>query len=110
MCLLSDCLPVFPELQKLKRDVAQMCSSVRVCWLTVPVCSEQKLKGDVAQMIRKNQMLERDLDSLDVKIGLLVKNRITLQVRPAPFHCQVLCGRRCLTYSDDAPLAVRTGS
>ncbi|XP_037080487.1 ras GTPase-activating-like protein IQGAP1 [Pollicipes pollicipes] len=30
-------------------------------------------------MIRKNQMLERDLDSLDVKIGLLVKNRITLQ-------------------------------
>ncbi|XP_043245091.1 ras GTPase-activating-like protein IQGAP1 [Amphibalanus amphitrite] len=39
----------------------------------------QKLKADVAQMIRKNQMLERDLDTLDVKIGLLVRNRISLQ-------------------------------
>ena len=59
-----------------------------LCWcrLTRDLV-EQKLKGDVAQMIRKNQMLERDLDSLDVKIGLLVKNRITLQVsqRTAPF-------------------------
>lgn len=43
-------------------------------------CSAQKLKGDVAQMIRKNQILEKDLETLDVKIGLLVKNRITLQV------------------------------
>ena len=30
--------------------------------------------------IKMNKNLEQDLDMMDVKIGLLVKNRITLQV------------------------------
>ena len=66
---------------------ARMCLYMLVCWfacelfLRYSCLFEKKLKADVAQMIRKNQILERDLDSLDVKIGLLVKNRISLQVR-----------------------------
>ena len=33
----------------------------------------------MVQAIRSNQQLEQDLDVMDIKIGLLVKNRITLQ-------------------------------
>jgi hypothetical protein len=34
----------------------------------------------VVKEIKSNQQLEHDLDQMDVKIGLLIKNRITLQV------------------------------
>ena len=45
-----------------------------------PSLSEcQRLKVQVVQAIRSNQQLEQDLDVMDIKIGLLVKNRITLQ-------------------------------
>lgn len=40
----------------------------------------QRLKAQVVQEIRANQQLEQDLNMMDIKIGLLVKNRITLQV------------------------------
>ena len=40
----------------------------------------QRLKAQVVQEIRANQQLEQDLNIMDIKIGLLVKNRITLQV------------------------------
>jgi hypothetical protein len=40
----------------------------------------QNLKGQVVQTIRHNQQLVRQLNAMDVKIGLLVHNRITLQV------------------------------
>ena len=43
----------------------------------------QRLKSIVVQQIRSNQHLEQDLNVMDIKIGLLVKNRITLQVYPA---------------------------
>ena len=39
----------------------------------------QRLKAQVVQQIRSNQQLEQDLDVMDIKIGLLVKNRLTLQ-------------------------------
>lgn len=39
----------------------------------------QRLKSIVVQQIRSNQHLEQDLNVMDIKIGLLVKNRITLQ-------------------------------
>ncbi|XP_065909989.1 ras GTPase-activating-like protein IQGAP1 [Dysidea avara] len=39
----------------------------------------QRLKAQVVQEIRANQQLEQDLNIMDIKIGLLVKNRITLQ-------------------------------
>lgn len=40
----------------------------------------QKLKAQVVQKIRSNQQLGQDLNGIDLKIGLLVKNRITLEV------------------------------
>lgn len=39
------------------------------------------LQETVVRGIRFNQQLESDLNLMDIKIGLLVKNRITLQVR-----------------------------
>ena len=50
-------------------------------------CAEiQKMKQEVVKEIRANQQLEHDLNEMDIKIGLLVKNRITLQVRVARTH------------------------
>ncbi|XP_070211492.1 ras GTPase-activating-like protein IQGAP1 isoform X2 [Littorina saxatilis] len=39
----------------------------------------QKLRQQVVAEIRSNTQLEQDLDQMDIKIGLLIKNRITLQ-------------------------------
>ncbi|XP_015189639.1 PREDICTED: ras GTPase-activating-like protein IQGAP1 isoform X2 [Polistes dominula] len=39
----------------------------------------QHLKHEVVQIIRHNQNLSQQLDSMDIKIGLLIQNRITLQ-------------------------------
>ncbi len=39
----------------------------------------QRLKAKVVQSIRSNKHQEQDLRVMDIKIGLLVKNRITLQ-------------------------------
>lgn len=39
-----------------------------------------RLQEEVVKRIRASQQLEGDLDLMDIKIGLLVKNRITLQV------------------------------
>lgn len=47
-----------------------------------------RLREEVVKRIRASQQLESDLDLMDIKIGLLVKNRITLQVGsvvPAPW-------------------------
>lgn len=41
-----------------------------------------RLQEQVVRRIRGNQRLERDLALMDTKIGLLVKSRATLQVRP----------------------------
>ncbi|XP_029430405.1 ras GTPase-activating-like protein IQGAP1 [Rhinatrema bivittatum] len=38
-----------------------------------------KLREEVVTLLRSNQQLENDLNLMDIKIGLLVKNRITLQ-------------------------------
>uniref|UniRef100_A0A670ZG28 IQ motif containing GTPase activating protein 1 n=1 Tax=Pseudonaja textilis TaxID=8673 RepID=A0A670ZG28_PSETE len=38
-----------------------------------------KLREEVVTLIRSNQQLENDLNLMDIKIGLLVKNKITLQ-------------------------------
>lgn len=39
-----------------------------------------RLREEVVTKIRGNQQLEKDLNLMDLKIGLLVKNRITLEV------------------------------
>ncbi|XP_001364413.1 ras GTPase-activating-like protein IQGAP1 isoform X1 [Monodelphis domestica] len=38
-----------------------------------------KMREEVVTLIRANQQLENDLNLMDIKIGLLVKNKITLQ-------------------------------
>ncbi|XP_005989793.1 ras GTPase-activating-like protein IQGAP1 [Latimeria chalumnae] len=38
-----------------------------------------KFREEVVTLIRSNQQLENDLNMMDIKIGLLVKNKITLQ-------------------------------
>lgn len=51
-----------------------------------------RLQEEVVRKIRSNQQLEQDLNLMDIKIGLLVKNRITLQVRcPEPPLLQSCC-------------------
>lgn len=39
-----------------------------------------RLREEVVRSIRANRQLEADLDLMDLKIGLLVRNRVTLQV------------------------------
>ena len=39
----------------------------------------QNLKGEITKKIRMNTQLEKDIDTMDIKIGLLVKNRIDVQ-------------------------------
>ena len=46
----------------------------------------QKLKAQVVTDIRSLAQLEGDLNLMDIKIGLLVKNRITLQVNDNFMH------------------------
>ena len=41
----------------------------------------QNLKAQVVTDIRSLAKIENDLNTMDIKIGLLVRNRITLQVR-----------------------------
>ena len=43
------------------------------------------MRAKVVTEVRSNQHLENDLNLMDIKIGLLVKNRITLQVST---HCR----------------------
>nr|KAF6489712.1 IQ motif containing GTPase activating protein 2 [Molossus molossus] len=40
-----------------------------------------RIRGEVVTKIRGNQQLEKDLNLMDIKIGLLVKNRITLEAQ-----------------------------
>ena len=39
----------------------------------------QSLRGELSKLIRQNEQLEAKLDEMDVKIGLLVQNRISVQ-------------------------------
>lgn len=55
-------------------------SNLRKILLFLLLLELQKLRQQVVSDIRSNQQLEHDLDQMDIKIGLLIKNRITLQV------------------------------
>ncbi|KAM8814731.1 ras GTPase-activating-like protein IQGAP3 [Rhynchonycteris naso] len=57
-----------------------------------------KLQEEVVRKIRLNQQLEQDLNLMDIKIGLLVKNRITLQ--EVVSHCKKLTKRTKEQLSD----------
>ena len=53
---------------------------VLFCLRFVVVAEVQTLKGNVVTEIRANKELEENLNLMDIKIGLLVKNRLTLDV------------------------------
>ncbi|KAG8449946.1 hypothetical protein GDO86_016578 [Hymenochirus boettgeri] len=57
-----------------------------------------KLREEVVKKIRSNQRLENDLNLMDIKIGLLVKNRITLQ--EVVSHCKKLTRKNKEQLSD----------
>ncbi|XP_043935713.1 ras GTPase-activating-like protein IQGAP3 [Protopterus annectens] len=57
-----------------------------------------KLREEVVKKIRSNQQLENDLNLMDIKIGLLVKNRITLQ--EVVSHCKKLTRKNKEQLSD----------
>ncbi|XP_040854412.1 ras GTPase-activating-like protein IQGAP3 isoform X2 [Ochotona curzoniae] len=57
-----------------------------------------KLQEEVVRKIRSNQQLEQDLNLMDLKIGLLVKNRITLQ--EVVSHCKKLTKKNKEQLSD----------
>uniref|UniRef100_A0A8C3IPP0 IQ motif containing GTPase activating protein 3 n=1 Tax=Chrysemys picta bellii TaxID=8478 RepID=A0A8C3IPP0_CHRPI len=57
-----------------------------------------KLREEVVKRIRSNQQLESDLNLMDIKIGLLVKNRITLQ--EVVSHCKKLTKKNKEQLSD----------
>ncbi|XP_040308557.1 ras GTPase-activating-like protein IQGAP3 isoform X1 [Herpailurus yagouaroundi] len=50
-----------------------------------------KLQEEVVRKIRSNQQLQQDLNLMDIKIGLLVKNQITLQ--EVISHCKKLTSK-----------------
>ena len=54
----------------------------------------QRMKARVVQEIRANQEMEREVDAMDIKIGLLVKNRIDLEVHACVLPC--VCVRACV--------------
>ncbi|XP_055521632.1 ras GTPase-activating-like protein IQGAP3 [Leucoraja erinacea] len=57
-----------------------------------------QLREEVVQRIRSSRQLEQDLNVMDIKIGLLVKNRITLQ--EVVSHCKKLTRKNKEQLSD----------
>nr|XP_021493377.1 ras GTPase-activating-like protein IQGAP3 isoform X1 [Meriones unguiculatus] len=66
-----------------------------------------KLQEEVVRKIRSNQQLEQDLNLMDIKIGLLVKNRITLQ--EVVSHCKKLTKKNKEQLSDMMTLDKQKG-
>lgn len=76
-----------------------------------------KMREEVVRGIRFNRQLESDLDLMDLKIGLLVRNRATLQVsgrlqvRSKSLELRVAGGesliRRCVPANRKWSLTVR---
>ncbi|KAJ8263100.1 hypothetical protein COCON_G00155570 [Conger conger] len=65
------------------------------------------LREEVVTRIRSNQQLERDLNLMDIKIGLLVKNRITLQ--DVVSHSKKLKNKKSKVNKDDLAMGDRQG-
>lgn len=57
-----------------------------------------RLREEVVTNIRSNQQLENDLNLMDIKIGLLVKNKITLQ--EVVSHSKKLSKKNMIQLSD----------
>ncbi|MBN3294999.1 IQGA3 protein, partial [Amia calva] len=66
-----------------------------------------RLRGEVVRTIRANRQLESDLDLMDLKIGLLVRNRVTLQ--EVVSHCKKLTKKNKEQLSDMMALDKQKG-
>ncbi|XP_063803170.1 ras GTPase-activating-like protein IQGAP3 isoform X2 [Pseudophryne corroboree] len=84
-----------PPLSTLRKFAHLLEQSERDLWEEREV---MKLREEVVKKIRSNQHLENDLNLMDIKIGLLVKNRITLQ--EVVSHCKKLTKKNKEQLSD----------
>ncbi|KAM4690065.1 ras GTPase-activating-like protein IQGAP3 [Rhinophrynus dorsalis] len=84
-----------PPLSTLRKFAHLLEQSERDFWEEREVI---KLREEVVKKIRSNQRLENDLNLMDIKIGLLVKNRITLQ--EVVSHCKKLTKKNKEQLSD----------
>uniref|UniRef100_A0A7N8Y191 IQ motif containing GTPase activating protein 2 n=1 Tax=Mastacembelus armatus TaxID=205130 RepID=A0A7N8Y191_9TELE len=66
-----------------------------------------RLREEVVTKIRSNQQMEKDLNLMDIKIGLLVKNRITLQ--DVVSHNKKMKNKKNKTTKDDLNVGDRLG-
>ncbi|XP_008334865.1 ras GTPase-activating-like protein IQGAP2 isoform X2 [Cynoglossus semilaevis] len=66
-----------------------------------------RLREEVVTKIRSNQQMEKDLNLMDIKIGLLVKNRITLQ--DVVFHSKKMKNKKSKTSKHGQTAAERLG-
>ncbi|KAM6930326.1 LOW QUALITY PROTEIN: ras GTPase-activating-like protein IQGAP2 [Xenentodon cancila] len=66
-----------------------------------------QLKEEVVTKIRSNQQMEKDLNLMDIKIGLLVKNRITLQ--DVVSHNKKMKSKKNKTSKDDLTAGDKLG-
>ena len=62
-----------------------------ISWFNQLFLLYQKVKTDVVQLVRKIGSLEQSVEELDVKIGLLVQNRISMEVCAVEFQSVALC-------------------
>ncbi|NWI22317.1 IQGA3 protein, partial [Sula dactylatra] len=74
-----------PPLSIVRRFIHLLEQSQQDFWEELEVL---RLQEEVVKRIRASRQLESDLDLMDIKIGLLVKNRITLQ--EVVSHCKKL--------------------
>ncbi|XP_041856233.1 ras GTPase-activating-like protein IQGAP2 [Melanotaenia boesemani] len=66
-----------------------------------------RLREEVVTKIRSNQQMETDLNLMDIKIGLLVKNRITLQ--DVVSHSKKMKSKKSKASKDDLTAGDRLG-
>ncbi|XP_076015996.1 ras GTPase-activating-like protein IQGAP2 [Genypterus blacodes] len=62
-----------------------------------------RLREELVTKIRSNQQMEKDLNLMDIKIGLLVKNRITLQ--DVVSHSKKMKNKKSKTSKEALPVA-----
>ncbi|XP_060109748.1 ras GTPase-activating-like protein IQGAP3 [Heteronotia binoei] len=84
-----------PPLSIVRRFAHLLEQSQRDYWEEIELLD---LQENVVRGIRSNQQLESDLNLMDIKIGLLVKNRITLQ--EVVSHCKKLTRKNKEQLSD----------
>lgn len=61
--------------------ITEILRTLNKCVNFFVVAELQKIRQKVVSEIKSTKQLEDDLDQMDIKIGLLIKNRVTLQVQ-----------------------------